>query len=273
MHKRFVVNIVSRICLIVCFVMGAPLAWAVYDSPGSRESKAFLISIAIGISIATACLLIFRVNKEDYQRINAKDGLAIVGLSWIFLSLLGALPLFLSGVVATYTDAFFEIVSGLTTTGATIFVDVESLPRGILFWRSLTHWLGGMGIIVLYVALLPALGTNAFQLYKAEAPGITAERIEPQIKETAKNLWGIYFLFTFLEVLLLVLGDMPMFDALCHTFGTIATGGFSTKNASIGVYSPYIQWVIIFFMFLAGTNFVLHYQVLKGKPKFLYFLH
>lgn len=271
MHKRFVVNIVSRICLIVCLVMSLPLAWAFHDAPRSLETRAFVISIIIGIVIASACLFIFRLKKKDKNRINAKDGLAIVGLSWIFLSLLGALPLFLSGVVTTFTDAFFEIVSGFTTTGATIFVDVESLPRGILFWRSLTHWLGGMGIIVLYVALLPALGTNAFQLYRAEAPGITAERIEPRIKETAKSLWGIYFLFTFIEVMLLMGGDMPLFDALCHTFGTVATGGFSTKNASIGAYSPYIQWVIILFMFLAGTNFVLHYQLLKGRPKALFY--
>jgi len=269
MHKRFVANIVSRISLIVCIVMTVPLAWAFYDGPQSRETKSFLCTIAIGAVVAIALLLTFRIKKADLQRINAKDGLAIVGLSWISLSLLGALPLYFSGVVATYTDAFFEIVSGFTTTGATIFTDIEALPRGILFWRSLTHWLGGMGIIVLYVALLPALGTNAFQLYKAEATGITAERVEPQIKETAKNLWGVYFLFTFFEVLLLMIGDMPLFDALCHTFGTVATGGFSTKNASIGAYSPYIQWVVVFFMFLAGINFGLHYQFLKAKPKFL----
>jgi len=271
MHKRFVANIVSRICLIVCCVMTLPLAWAVVDDPNSRETTAFILSILFGITVASACLLIFRLNKDDKKRINTKDGLSIVGLSWVFLSLLGALPIYLSGVVPTFTDAFFEIVSGFTTTGATIFTDVEVLGRGILFWRSLTQWLGGMGIIVLYIALLPALGTNAFQLYKAEAPGITAERVEPQIKETAKNLWGIYFLFTFLEVALLMIGDMPLFDALCHTFGTVASGGFSTKNASIGAFSPYTQWVVIVFMFLAGTNFVLHYQCIKGKPIALYY--
>jgi len=271
MHKRFVINIVSRIYLIACCVMTAPLGWAVYDNPHSRETKAFLWSISIGMIIATVFLFTFRLRKEDHRKINAKDGLAIVGLSWLFLSLLGALPLFLSGVVSSFTDAFFEITSGFTTTGATIFTDVEILPRGILFWRSLTHWLGGMGIIVLYIALLPALGTNAFQLYKAEAPGITAERVEPQIKETAKNLWGIYFLFSFLEVVLLMAGDMPLFDALCHTFGTMATGGFSTKNASIGAYSPYIQWVVIAFMFMAGTNFVLHYQLIRRRPKALFY--
>ena len=270
MHKRFVANIVSRICLIVCFIMTAPLGWAMYDNFRSRETKAFLISIAVGISVATAILFIFRIKKEDQQKINAKDGLAVVGLSWLSLSFLGALPLFLSGVVPTFTDGFFEITSGFSTTGATIFTDVEALPRGILFWRSLTHWLGGMGIIVLYIALLPALGTNAFQLYKAEAPGITAERIEPQIKETAKNLWGVYFIFTFLEILLLMVGDMPLFDAMCHTFGTMATGGFSTRNASIGAYSPYIQWVVIIFMVLAGMNFVLHYQWIKGRPRALF---
>jgi trk system potassium uptake protein TrkH len=270
MHKRFVANIVSRICLAVCFIMTAPLGWAVYDNFRSRETMAFLISIAVGTSVSVAILFLLRLKKEDHQKINAKDGLAIVGLSWLSLSLLGALPLFLSGVVPTFTDGFFEITSGFTTTGATIFTDVEILPRGILFWRSLTHWLGGMGIIVLYIALLPALGTNTFQLYKAEAPGITAERIEPQIKETAKNLWAVYFIFTFLEILLLMVGDMPLFDAMCHTFGTMATGGFSTKNASIGFYSPYIQWVVIVFMVLAGMNFVLHYQWIKGRPRALF---
>ena len=269
MHKRFVANIVSRICLAVCFIMIAPLGWAMYDNLQSRETKAFLISIAVGMVVAAAILLIFRLKKEDHQRINAKDGLAIVGLSWLSLSFLGALPLFLSGVVPTFTDGFFEIASGFTTTGATIFTDVEILPRGILFWRSLTHWLGGMGIIVLYIALLPALGINAFQLYKAEAPGITAERIEPQIKETAKHLWAVYFIFTFLEILLLMAGNMPLFDAMCHTFGTMATGGFSTKNASIGAYSPYIQWVVIVFMLLAGMNFGLHYQWIKGRARAL----
>ncbi len=270
MHKRFVANIVSRICLVVCFIMTAPLGWAVYDNARSRETWAFIISISAGIVIAATIFFVFRLKKEDYQKINAKDGLAIVGLSWLSLSFLGALPLFLSGVVPTFTDGFFEITSGFTTTGATIFTDVEILPRGILFWRSLTHWLGGMGIIVLYIALLPALGTNAFQLYKAEAPGITAERIEPQIKETAKHLWGVYFIFTFLEILLLMVGDMPLFDATCHTFGTMATGGFSTKNASIGAYSPYIQWVVIVFMILAGMNFILHYQWIKGRPRALF---
>ena len=170
-------------------------------------------------------------------------------------------------LLCSFTEAFFEIVSGFTTTGATIFTNIEGLPRGILFWRSLTHWLGGMGIIVLCLALLPAIGHNAFQLYKAEAPGVTVERIAPRIKETAKTLWGVYFTLSFMETGLLMLGGMPLFDALCHTFGTMATGGFSTKGASIGAYGAYVQWVVIVFMFLAGTNFMLNYLALKGRVK------
>jgi trk system potassium uptake protein len=267
MHKRFVINIISRVLLIVCLILLIPLGWAVYDDAHSHEVRAFIYTIFAGILMSGIFLFIFKIKKEDYKKINAKDGLAIVSLSWFFLSVIGAFPLYLSGVVTTYTDAFFEIVSGFTTTGSTIFIDIEALPRGILFWRSLTHWLGGMGIIVLYIALLPALGTNTYQLYKAEAPGITMERVEPQIKETAKILWSIYFLFSFVETGLLMIGGMPIFDALCHTFGTMATGGFSTKNASIGAYNAYTQWVIIVFMFFAGTNFILHYLAIKGRFK------
>jgi len=270
MHKRFVANIVSRIFFVVCFFMMFPLAWAVRDNLYSQEVQAFGITIFVGLLVAGFFQWMFRIKPEDYKKLNTKDGLAIVGLSWICLSAFGAFPLYLSQVVPSFTDAFFEITSGFTTTGATIFHDVEVLPQGILFWRSLTQWLGGMGIIVLYIAILPAMGTNAFQLYKAEAPGLTVERIEPRLKETAKNLWGVYFLFSFAETVLLMIGGMPLFDALCHTFGTMSTGGFSTKNASIGAYGAYTQWVIIVFMFLAGINFILHYQALKGKPKIFF---
>jgi len=265
MHKKIVFSVVARILFVVSAVMLVPLGWAFYDNPASPEVRAFLITILVGSLISLLPRIVLRIKKEDFNNLNAKDGLAIVGLSWIVLSLLGALPLYLTQGVPTYTDAFFETVSGFTTTGATVLTDVESYSRGILFWRSLTHWLGGMGIIVLYLALLPALGQNAFQLYKAEAPGITAERIQPRIKETAKILWLVYFLLSALETGLLMLGGMSLFEALCHTFGTMATGGFSTRNASIGAFSPYIQWVVIVFMFLAGSNFMLHYQALCGN--------
>jgi trk system potassium uptake protein TrkH len=266
MHKRFVINIVARILLIVCFFMLAPLGWALHDDPHSQEVKAFIFTIALGVIASGIILAFFRLKKSDYAKLNAKDGLAIVGLSWIVLSAFGALPLFLTHVVSSYTDAFFEIVSGFTTTGATVVTDIPQLPRGILFWRSLTHWLGGMGIIVLYLALLPVFSQNAFQLFKGESPGITVERVEPRMKETAKRLWGVYFFVSFAEVVLLIVCGMSLFDALCHTFGTMATGGFSTQNASIGAYGPAVQWVIIFFMFVAGANFMLHYNALRGKP-------
>jgi trk system potassium uptake protein TrkH len=265
MHKHFVVNIVSRICLIVCFAMTLPLGWAAFDDVHSRETNAFIITILSGIIISCACLLLSRLKKEDYQRINAKDGLAIVGLSWLAISLWGALPIYLSGVVPSFTDALFEIVSGYTTTGASIFTDVEVLPRGILFWRSLSTWVGGIGVIVLFIAILPALGATTSQLYQCETSGITFDKLEPRLKETARYLCGIYVLLTAAEIILLVLGKMPLFDAMCHSFATIATAGFSTKNMSIGAYGPYIQWVVIVFMFLGGTNFALHYEAIRGK--------
>jgi trk system potassium uptake protein TrkH len=268
MHKRFVANIVARMGVVGCLFMFLPLGWALYDNPQGRESYAFDETILIGLAISVFFMAVFRLKKEDYRRLNAKDGLAIVGFSWIYLSLIGALPFYLSGVVPTYTDALFEVVSGYTTTGASIFTDVEVLPRGILFWRALTHWLGGMGIIVLYIALLPALGPNAYKLYKAES-STAQDRIEPRLRETAKSLWIIYATLTVAQIALLVAGDMPFFDAICHTFATLATGGYSTKNASIGGYSPYIQWVFIVFMFLAGTNFVIHYQLMRGRLRIL----
>ncbi len=264
MHKRFVFNIISRILLIVCFVMLIPLGWALYDNPNSREVNAFVETICLGFFVSLIAIFSVRINKKI--KVSVKDGLAIVGLSWVFLSLFGALPLYLSGVVPHFTDAFFETVSGFTTTGATIFTDVEVLPRGILFWRSLTQWIGGMGIIVLYVAILPALGVSGFQLYKAEAPGLNIERSEPRVKETAKNLWIIYLSLSLLLAALFMAGGMDVFEALCHTFATMSTGGFSTHNASMGAFSPFIQWVTIVFMFLAGINFALHFQAIRGKP-------
>jgi len=267
MHKKLVLNIISRILLVISFIMLIPLGWAILDDPSSAESRAFIITILLGLAIVAVIRKFFPASGDDFDVLGAKDGLAIVGLSWIAVSLLGSLPFYLSGVAPTFTDAFFETASGFTTTGATILTWIEGQPRGVLFWRSLTHWLGGMGIIVLSVALLPAIGRGAYALYRAEAPGPTAERVRPRMKETAKTLWTVYFILSAAEVLLLLAGGMPLFDALCHTFGTMATGGFSTQNASIAAYGSYIQWVIIGFMFMAGCNFILHYQGLRGKVK------
>jgi len=267
MHKKLVLNIISRILLVVSLIMLIPLGWAVLDDPSSAESRAFVITILLGLAIVAVIRKLSPASGDDFDVMGAKDGLAIVGLSWIAVSLLGSLPFYLSGVTPAFTDAFFETASGFTTTGATVLTWIEGQPRGVLFWRSLTHWLGGMGIIVLSVALLPAMGRGAYALYRAEAPGPTAERVRPRMKETAKTLWTVYFILSAVETLLLLAGDMPLYDALCHTFGTMATGGFSTKNASMAAYGGYIQWVIVGFMFLAGCNFLLHYQGLRGRLK------
>jgi len=220
-----------------------------------------LVIMAIGIGFWLAN------RKLDQNSIGKREGYIIVSLAWVIISLFGAIPFILSGVAPSYTDAFFETMSGFTTTGASVFTDIEAIPKGILFWRSLTHWIGGMGIIVLSLAVLPILGIGGMQLFVAEVPGITPDKLHPRITQTAKRLWGIYVLLTVVLTALLMFGGMNLFDALCHSFGTMATGGFSTKNDSVAGFSPYIQYVIILFMFLAGTNFTLHYFGLKGHFK------
>jgi trk system potassium uptake protein TrkH len=208
------------------------------------------------------------LRSDDELRV--REGFAIVALAWFVLSLIGALPFVLSGVLETYTDAFFETMSGFTTTGATILGGaetpaIEDIPKAFLFWRSLAHWLGGMGIIVLTLAILPILGVGGMQLYKAEVPGPSADKLTPRVRETAKRLWLIYVGITVVEALLL-LPEMSLFDSINHAFATMATGGFSTQNGSIGQYnSAYIDWVITVFMFLAGVNFALHYRMLRGQ--------
>ena len=270
MHLPLVVNVVARILLVVSMAIFWPLLWAFLEDPGSRETRAFVISILISLAVGGGGLLILRkfwpVRSRDYDAIGAKDGLSIVGLSWISISFTGALPFFLSGAIPSYPDAFFETVSGFTTTGATVLTGIQGLPPGILFWRSLTHWIGGMGIIVLTVALLPAIGRGAYRLYSAEAPGPSAERLRPTVKETAKTLWSVYFLLSLFETLFLILGGMTLFEALCHTFGTMATGGFSTRDASLAAFGPNIQWIVTLVMFLAGCSFILHFRALRGKP-------
>lgn len=204
------------------------------------------------------------------EELGVREGFAIVALSWAVLSLVGALPLVLGGLLDSYTDAFFETMSGFTTTGATILggadnPTIEEAPNAYLFWRSLTHWIGGMGIIVLTLAILPILGVGGMQLFKAEVPGPSTDKLTPRVRETAKRLWYIYVGFTAAQVLLL-LPVMSWFDAVNHAFATMATGGFSTENGSVGQYaSAYVDWVVIVFMFLAGTNFALHYRMLRGR--------
>lgn len=215
-------------------------------------------------------LLWFITRKTERTDIGKREGYLIVSLGWIVMSLFGAIPFVVHGSIPSYVDAFFEIMSGFTTTGASILTDIEALPHGLLFWRSISQWIGGMGIIVLSLAILPLLGIGGMQLYAAEVPGITKDKFHPRVKETAKRLWGIYVMFTTLETILLMIAGMNFFDAINHSFTTLATGGFSTKNASTAYYNnPIIQYTFIVFMFLAGTNFTLHYLALHRNFSFL----
>jgi len=195
-----------------------------------------------------------------------KEGYLIVSLVWVVFSFFGSMPFIMSGAIPSFTDAFFETMSGFTTTGASILNDIESLPKSILFWRSIIQWMGGMGMIVMSLAVLPMLGIAGMELFIAEVPGPTADKLHPRVKQTAKRLWGIYVMFTFVETILLWIGGMSFFDAINHAFTTMATGGYSTKQASVAYYdSAYIQYVITLFMLIAGINFSLSYFALKRK--------
>lgn len=228
----------------------------------------FLPLLVSGLGISLIGILLWVTNKElDQNSIGKREGYIVVSMAWVIISLFGAIPFMLSGVTDNYTDAFFETISGFTTTGSTIFKDIEAIPKGILFWRSMTHWIGGMGIIVLSLAILPILGIGGMQLFIAEVPGVTPDKLHPRITQTAKQLWYIYVALTLIQTILLALGGMNLFDSLCHAFGTMATGGFSTKNDSVAGFSPYIQYVIILFMAIAGISFTLHYFALKGQFK------
>ena len=227
------------------------------------DTLQFLISGAI--TTATGALAYFFTRKSGLT-LNRRDGYLIVTGGWLLFSLFGTLPFLLTGSIPGFTDAFFETVSGFTTTGASILNNIEELSHGILFWRSLIQWLGGMGIILLTLILLPFLGIGGMQLFSAEVPSPTPDKLHPHVKETAKRLWIIYLLFTLSETLLLWAGDMGLFDAACHSLTTMATGGYSTKQASIAYWdSPYIHYVITFFMFIAGTNFTLSYFAMHGQ--------
>ena len=220
-----------------------------------------------GLITSGTGVVLWLLTRKAERNIGKREGYIIVTATWLVISLFGSLPYLISNAIPNFTNAFFETISGFTTTGASIQVDIESLPRGLLFWRSLTQWIGGMGIIVLSVAILPILGIGGMQLFVAEMPGtgITPDKLHPRITQTAKRLWLIDVFFTFIEAALLLLGGMNLFDSLCHSFTTMSTGGFSTQNASVAGYAPYIQYVIVLFMIIAGTNFTLHYLGMHGK--------
>ena len=261
MNLKIIFKVLGLLLLVEGIAMLLALAVAVIY--GEHDIFAFIVSAGINLSAGGLITFLSRKAKKD---IGKREGFIIVSMVWVVFSLFGSFPYMISGSIPNFTDAFFETISGFTTTGSSILNDIEALPHGILFWRSISQWLGGMGIIVLSLAILPVFGIGGMQLFIAEVPGPTPDKISPRIKQTAKALWGIYLLFTVAETILLWIGGMSFYDALCHSFTTMATGGFSTKQASIAHWSsPFIQYVIIFFMFLAGTNFTLSYLAIKGK--------
>src|SRR5210317_2046151 len=220
-----------------------------------------------GILVLFGGSLVMLFTRNPKKEMNKREGYIVVTFGWIIMALSGTLPYILTESIPSFTNAFFETISGYTTTGATILTDIEAMPEGVLFWRSLTHWIGGMGIIVLAIAILPLLGIGGMELFAAEAPGPNADKLHPRITDTAKRLWLIYFGYTAAETLLLQVAGMSFFDAINHALCTLSTGGFSTKNASLAYWNnqPIIQYIVILFMFLAGTNFVLSYFAFKGK--------
>lgn len=220
-----------------------------------------------GLAVLLIGVFTMLVTKNHRKEMNKREGYMVVTFGWIVMAVSGTLPYMVTEVIPSFTSAIFETMSGYTTTGATIINDIEIVPKGVLFWRSITHWIGGMGIIVLAIAILPLLGIGGMQLFAAEAPGPSADKLHPRITDTAKRLWLIYFGYTAAETILLKVAGMSFFDAINHAMSTLSTGGFSTKNASVAHWNdnPIIQYIIIVFMFLAGTNFVLSYYAFKGK--------
>lgn len=261
MKIRHLVFTISVVLLAVSgtLLLTTVLAWW-YDG---GDAGAFLATTALTVA---AGLLGVRTTRLEGS-LSIREAYAVVSLTWIVIGVVGAIPYLLSGVIAHPVAALFESVSGFTTTGATVFSEIEGLPRGILFWRSFTQWLGGMGIILLGVAILPFLGVGGMHLFRAEVPGPTPERLTPRIAQTAKLLWYVYLALTGTLTLLLLAGGMGGFDAINHALTALPTGGFSTRNASIAAFdSPFIQYVLILFMYLAGVNFVLHFRTLTGRP-------
>lgn len=263
MNKRLVIRLMGRLLLIEAALMIPSLAVSLLY--GGKDALAFVYTIGItGVCGLIPALLA----KPERQDLNPKDGLAVAGLSWIVLSFFGALPFLLSGVIPNMVDAYFEAVSGFTTTGATILNEIESLPRGILFWRSFTHWIGGMGVLVLTVALLPRLSGRTAQLTKAESPGPTFSKLLPRTSDSAKMLYLLYLLLSAVLFVMLILAGMNGYDAAIHTFSTAGTGGFNNYNASVAsLNNPAVEWILAVFMMLFGINFAVYFHLWRKEVK------
>ncbi len=261
MNYRMILYVLGWILNVeAVFMLPACLTSLLY-----REPSGFSLLITAMICLALGLLIVHR--KPKRTQIYAREGFVITALSWMILSVFGALPFLFSGYIPSIIDALFETVSGFTTTGASILTDVEALPKGLLFWRSFTHWIGGMGVLVFVIAILPLAGGSNMYIMKAESPGPSVKKLVPKVRQTALTLYGLYLFITVVEVLFLLLGGMPLFDALTTTFGTAGTGGFGIKNDSIGGYSTYLQVVVTIFMILFGVNFNLYYLIYKKRWK------
>ncbi|MCP4461084.1 MAG: TrkH family potassium uptake protein [Cytophagales bacterium] len=259
---RVIGKIIGILLVINAVFMLTCIPFSFIENDGNIKD----ILLAAWITGASGAILLLNSRRGISNELNKRDGYLIVVLGWLSMSLFGTLPYLITGAIPNFTDAFFETLAGYSTTGASILTDIEAVDKSILFWRSLTQWIGGMGIIVLTVAVLPILGVGGMQLFVAEAPGISPDKLQPRIKETAKRLWYIYLGLTVTETLALWTSGMTFFDAINHGLTTMATGGFSTHNDSIAAFSsPLIQYIIIFFMFLAGTNFTMAYFGLHGQ--------
>ena len=262
-NSKVIFNFLGFLLILNGFAMMVGIPFSIYYGDNDIPTL-----VGSGLSIAAVGFIIYWFTRSNNKDIRKREGYIVVTLGWLIMALSGAIPFVIHGAIPSFTDAFFETMSGFTTTGASILNNIEEIPHGLLFWRSFTQWLGGMGFIVLSLAILPILGIGGMQLFVAEVPGPTKDKIHPRVRETAKRLWGIYVILTLAEIALLLVGGMNLFDAINHAFTTMATGGFSTKQASIAHFtSPFIQYVIIVFMFLAGMNFSLHYYWMHKKIK------
>jgi trk system potassium uptake protein TrkH len=279
MRKRAVGYAIGKLLQVMTGLLLVPLSIGLWDylQQGlpfaeallKREMAGLLAAMALSLFAGSVLVMICRTARHLQ---GVREGYAIVTLGWLILTFVNSLPLLVwfeattdNSVLLSFTDAFFEIMSGFTTTGATILSDIEGLPRSLQFLRCLTHWLGGMGIITLAIAIFPAMGVSGYQMFRGEVPGPTKDRLQPRLAQTASILWGVYLLLSLAETILLMVAGMNLFDAVCHTFATMATGGFSNNSASIGGYnSDLIEWVIILFMYFAGINFLLHFKALRG---------
>lgn len=280
MHKSAVGHAIGKFLQVLGLVLLAPLGVGIYDYrqlPVSEillrpEIFGFILAICVSGILGTVLVIALRHGRV-LQGI--REGYAIVAVGWVIMTFFSCLPLMfylmaegvpdVGSITHAFTDAYFEIMSGYTTTGATILTDIESVPRSLLLLRALAHWLGGMGIITLAIVIFPSMGVSAYQMFRGEVPGPSKDKLAPRLAQTVSVLWGVYVLFSAAETLLLWIGGMDLFESVCHAFATMATGGFSTENLSIASYgSDYIEWVITIFMYLAGVNFVLHFRALRG---------